>query len=101
MAFYMITYGLFEIREAYVGRTEEEAIQQARGMIDQWPEYADMDDEELLGLLHEDRCEFDLVQIQSDWKGGNLSLASMIDLYDTCMLPARQYLSSSHNAERE
>ncbi len=55
------------------------------------PEYADMDDDELLGWLHEDQCEFDLVQIQSEWTGGDLSLESMIKLYDTCKVPAWRY----------
>ena len=93
MAFYMITYGPFEITEAYVGQTEEKAIQQARGMIDQWPEYADMNDEEILDMLRRDeQCEFDLVQIRADWQGYDLPLEVMIQLYDNHKIPARYYL---------
>ena len=92
MAFYMITYGLFEITEAYVGRTEKEAIQQARSLIDRWHEYADLDDDGLLNLLHQEDCEFDLVQIQSEWDGCDLSLPEMIQLYDSHKVPVRSYL---------
>ncbi|WP_155158323.1 hypothetical protein [Sansalvadorimonas verongulae] len=52
--------------EAYVGQAEQETVVSARGLIDQWPEYVDMDDEEIIEMLCEDEvCEFDMVQIQA------------------------------------
>ncbi|MTI12174.1 hypothetical protein [Sansalvadorimonas verongulae] len=92
MAFYMITYGRSEITEAYVGQTEQDTVANARGLIDKWPEYTGMDDREIVDMLREDEmCEFDMVQIQAEWKGSELPLKVMVELYDNQKVPARIY----------
>ncbi|MTI15215.1 hypothetical protein [Sansalvadorimonas verongulae] len=98
MAFYMITYGLYQITDAYIGLSEEETIQSARPLIDQWPEYADMEDEGILDWLRADQCEFDMVQIRSQWPGEGISLDEMIQLYDNNSVPARTYLKDNHTS---
>jgi hypothetical protein len=82
MSFYMITDGLTEIEMIYIGRTAEEAIANARPLIDQWHEYASMTDEEVREIAEADDCEFDLVEIDAPWPGENWDMAEMVALYE-------------------
>jgi len=83
MSFYMITYGLTQIEELYIGRTEEEAVANARGLIDQWPEYAAISDDEIIELAKADELEFDLIKIHSLWPGENLDYKQLINIYES------------------
>jgi hypothetical protein len=82
MSFYMITYGLTQIDELYIGRTNEEAVASARGLIDQWPEYAAMSDEEIIELAKADELEFDLIEIHASWPGENLDHQQLVNIYE-------------------
>jgi len=83
MSFYMITYGLTQIEELYIGRTEEEAVANARRLIDQWPEYAAISDDEIIELAKADELEFDLIKIHSLWPGENLDYKQLINIYES------------------
>ncbi|GLR65048.1 hypothetical protein [Marinospirillum insulare] len=80
--FYMITWGDPQIEEAYVGTSPQDAIQKARPLIDQWPEYKVLETEEMLEMLLEESCEFDIVKIKNKWLGYDLPIEKMIDLYE-------------------
>lgn len=82
MPFYMITEGRTEIEELFIGRTKEEVVRKARHMIDQFPEYQPMNDEERLELLESDVVDFDLVEIKADWPGGHFNREQLIALYN-------------------
>nr|WP_059391538.1 hypothetical protein [Pseudomonas toyotomiensis] len=82
MTFYMITYGMTQIEELYVGGTAEEVVANARELIDQWPEYAALSDEELVELAVSDNLEFDLVKIHAPWPSENSSREQLISLYE-------------------
>ncbi|KAA0982673.1 hypothetical protein FQ192_31235 [Pseudomonas sp. ANT_J12] len=83
MPFYMITFGLTQIDELYIGRTNEETVASARGLIDQWPEYAAMSDEEIIELAKADELEFDLIEIHDTWPGENLDHQQLVDIYES------------------
>jgi hypothetical protein len=82
MSFFMITYGLTQIEEIYIGRTGGDAVSIARELIDQWPEYALMSDEEIRELALSDELEFDLIEIHAQWPGDNLNLQQLSDIYE-------------------
>lgn len=82
MTFYMVTYGMTQVEEIYVGETAEEAVANARELIDQWPEYAALSDEEIVDLATSDNLEFDLVKIHAPWPGENSSREQLIKLYE-------------------
>ena len=93
MSYYMITYGSTQISEAYVGETQDDVVSRARGLINQWPEYADCTNDEILKILLDDDAEFDMVQIQKNFQGYDLSLEEMISLYNSSFLPPHRYSS--------
>jgi hypothetical protein len=89
----MITYGATKINEAYIGETQADVVERSRELINQWPEYADCTDEEMIETLLDDEAEFDMVQIQGDFQGYNLSLKEMISLYESSSFPPHIYAS--------
>lgn len=89
--YYMITWGLTQVEEAYVGTDPEDVIERARPLINKWPEYKHLETEELLELLLSDECEFDMVQIQCEWQGYELSKDVISDLYENHSLPPKLY----------
>lgn len=82
MSFYMITYGLTQIEELYIGRTEDEVVASARNFIDQWPEYALMPNEDIIESAKAEELEFDLVEIHAPWPGENPTLKHLINIYE-------------------
>lgn len=82
MSFYMITYGHTQIEELYIGETEDAAVSNARGLIDQWPEYAALTDEEIIELAKNGDAEFDLVEIHAAWPSANHSQEQLIAIYE-------------------
>ncbi|OYQ08343.1 hypothetical protein [Pseudomonas mandelii] len=82
MSFYMITYGHTQIEELYIGETEDAAVSNARGLIDQWPEYAALTDKEIIELAKNGDAEFDLVEIHAAWPGTNHSQEQLIAIYE-------------------
>ena len=82
MSFFMITYGSTQVEELYIGRTDEEAVTRARELIDQWPEYAEMSDNEILILAKSEDLEFDLVEIDAPWPGENLEHQQLVNIYE-------------------
>lgn len=82
MSFFMITYGSTQIEDLFIGRTDGEAVVNARGFINQWPEYAAMSDEEVLELAKADELEFDLVEIHAPWPGERLDQHQLVSIYE-------------------
>lgn len=82
MSFFMITYGSTQIEDLYIGRTGEEAVGRARELIDQWPEYAAMSDEDVLELAKAEELEFDLVEIHAPWPGESLDHFQLVNIYE-------------------
>jgi len=89
----MITYGSTKISEAYVGETQNDVVARARSLINQWPEYANCTDEEIIEILLDDEAEFDMVQIQKNFQSHDLSLEEMVSLYNSSSLPPHMYSS--------
>lgn len=81
MAFYIITYGGCQIEEIYAGETELTVVQAARGLINKWPEYRYMEDEEIAELAKANRTEFDLRPIPEEFTG-NYSREELIRIYE-------------------
>jgi hypothetical protein len=77
----MITYGYPEIQEAFIGETKNEVIENASGLIDRWPEYAEMENDEIIYMAENEVCEFDLVEIKGEWPGVKTSLPQLKELY--------------------
>lgn len=63
MSFFLITYGMFQIEEIYIGKTPLEALNNAKELISSWPEYNYLPADELIELAEDDNLEFDLVEI--------------------------------------
>ncbi|ETD37981.1 hypothetical protein [Pseudomonas chlororaphis] len=82
MSFYMVTYGATQIEELYIGLTEEDVVTSARVLIDQWPEYAALSNEEVIEMARSGEVEFDLVEIHAPWPGENASHHHLIGLYE-------------------
>lgn len=82
MSFYMITYGHTQIEELYIGEIEEAAVSNARDLIDQWPEYAALTNEEIIELAKNGDAEFDLVEIHAAWPDTNHSQEQLIAIYE-------------------
>ncbi|MGQ7857815.1 hypothetical protein ACUN0G_00565 [Pseudomonas sp. 32A] len=82
MSFYMITYGMTQIEELFVGETEENAVANARELIDQWPEYAELSDQEVVDLAKSGQMEFDLVEIHAPWPIDDANRSHLIALYE-------------------
>lgn len=81
MTFYIIIYGCYQIEEIYAGETELAVVQAARGLIDKWPEYRYMEDEEIAELAKAGRTEFDLVEIPEEFTG-NYNREELIQIYN-------------------
>jgi hypothetical protein len=82
MSFYMITYGMTQIEELFVGETEENAVANARELIDKWPEYAELSDEKIVELVKSGQMEFDLVEIHAPWPIDGTNRRHLIALYE-------------------
>ena len=82
MSFYMITYGMTQIEEIFVGETEENTVANARELIDQWPEYVVLSDEEIVELAKSEQMEFDLVEINAPWPIDTTDRSHLIALYE-------------------
>ncbi|AZF03105.1 hypothetical protein [Pseudomonas sp. R5-89-07] len=82
MSFYMITYGTAQIEELFIGETEESTVANARELIDQWPEYAELSDEEIVELAKSEQTEFDLLEIHAPWPVDGTSRSHLIALYE-------------------
>lgn len=82
MSFYMITYGYTQIEKLYIGKTQEEVISNARELINEWPEYVILSDEEIIEMATSDQCEFDLVKINDKWPSTNCNHKYLAALYN-------------------
>jgi len=84
MKFYMITYGFHSIEEIYVGKTRLKAIANARELINCWPQYAGLSDEEILEELKENdfSLEFELVNIPEAMPEPGTPLIDLIAIYN-------------------
>jgi hypothetical protein len=82
MSFYMITYGTTQIEEIFIGETEENTVANARELIDQWPEYAELSDEEIVELAKSEQTEFDLLEIHAPWPIDATNRSHLIALYE-------------------
>lgn len=83
MHYYMITYGRVQVEEIFFGETKMCVIKKARTMIDSWPEYAGVENEEILELAEEDELEFDLVKIKGNLPLETVSKEELIDIYQS------------------
>ncbi|MBK5538459.1 hypothetical protein JFV28_17995 [Pseudomonas sp. TH05] len=82
MSFYMITYGMTQIEDLFIGETKENTVANARELIDQWPEYAELSDEEIVELAKSEQTEFDLVEINAPWPIDGTNRSHLIALYE-------------------
>lgn len=82
MSFYMITYGFSQVEKIYIAETQEEVVAQARELINGWPEYAVLPDDEIIEMATSDQCEFDLVKINAKWPGQDCNRKYLLDLYE-------------------
>lgn len=81
MPFYIITYGSSQIEDIYAGPTEIAVVQTARKLIDRWPEYRCMEDQEISELAQAGETEFDLVKIPESFTD-NYSREELIRIYN-------------------
>ncbi len=81
MSFYIVSNGASRIEDIFAGKTPEDVVQAARSMINQWPEYIDIDDDEIIELAEAGDIEFDLVEIPEDFPE-NASKEALINLYN-------------------
>lgn len=82
MAFFMTSYGLHKIEKAFVGKTKEDVVKQARQAINQFPEYRELSAAELVDFMVYDRCEFDMVRVDAEWPGYDAALSTLSALYE-------------------
>lgn len=82
MPFYIITEGETQVEQIFAGRTKEEAVQNARVMINCWPEYEELEDDEIIEAAEQGRMEFDLVEIKEDWPGSDCPKRQLIEIYE-------------------
>lgn len=80
--FYMITEGPYQIDHVFIGRTKNEVVTKARAMIDRWPEYEEMTNDEIIEELEQDEAEFDMVKIDAMWPGDDFDRDYVIALYN-------------------
>lgn len=83
MHYYMITEGLNSIEEIFLGETKEDVVKKARSMINQWPEYIEMDIEDIIEAAEEGEMEFDLVKIEGELPKAELSKNELIEIYQS------------------
>lgn len=83
MHYYMITEGLTQVEEIFFGETKEEVVDKARKLINQWPEYAACENEEIIELAEAGKTEFDLVKIKGPLPTLNTSKEELISIYET------------------
>lgn len=82
MSFYMITYGQTQVEKFYIGKTQGEVVKNARELIDQWWEYSDLTDDEIIEMAESDQFEFDLVEINAEWSSHKNNEKYLIALYE-------------------
>ena len=82
MSFYIITDGITQIEHIFIGRTEEEVVNSARNLINQWHEYESLQDDEIIKLAKSGDTEFDLVEINSPWPGDSCTEEELIAIYE-------------------
>lgn len=85
MSIFIITDGITTIESIYAGQSPDEAVNNGRELIDGWPEYAAMDNEEIIELALAEDTEFDLVEINEPWPNKPLDREDMIKLYEEHM----------------
>ena len=64
MHHYIITYGITQLEEIFFGETKENVVENARHLINQWPEYKELENQEIIELSEAGNMEFDLVKIK-------------------------------------
>lgn len=67
MSFYIFSYGLTQIEDIFAGKTKCDAVRAARDLIDKWPEYRALEDEEIAEGAENGDLEFDLVEIPEEF----------------------------------
>lgn len=82
MAYYLITEGTVKIDHIYAGQTKDGVVEKARSMIDRWPEYEAMDNDEIIYLAENETAEFDLVKIPEAWPGPSATKDELIAAYE-------------------
>ncbi|MCV6612226.1 MAG: hypothetical protein OIF55_15755 [Amphritea sp.] len=83
MHYYMITEGLTQIDEIFFGETKNDVVEKARSLINQWPEYAALENEEIIEYAEEGRTEFDLVEIVGSIPKPETSKKELISIYQS------------------
>ncbi len=78
----MVALADTQLKEAYVGESAQEVIQKARPLINKWPDYSHMNDEEILNILLAEDAEFELLKIEKPWQGDDLNISQATDLYN-------------------
>lgn len=80
---YMISEGICEIENIFFGKTKEEVIEKARAMTNQWPEYVELEDKDIIESAEAGRMEFDLVRIRGSLPSPEISKQALIAIYDS------------------
>jgi hypothetical protein len=78
----MITYCQIQVEEFYIGITKKIVVKKARTLINQWHEYLDYSDNEIIKMAKQEQCEFDLVKINADWSSHKNNKKFIIALYE-------------------
>ncbi len=82
MSFFIITYGGVDVEEIFCGITKEAVVEAARSMIDCWPEYRELEPEEIIDLVeNEEILEFDLVEIPESFPD-DVSFKNLRKIYE-------------------
>lgn len=72
-----------QVEEIYFGQTKEQVIESARQLIVQWPEYAELTDQEIIELIDAGRIfEFDLVEIEEEFPQHLITKKELIEIYE-------------------
>jgi hypothetical protein len=82
MHHYIITYGITQLEEIFFGETKENVVENARHLINQWPEYKELENQEIIELSEAGNMEFDLVKIKGSLPAPNTSKEKLIATYE-------------------
>ncbi|WP_444910217.1 hypothetical protein [Microbulbifer sp. TRSA005] len=83
MSYFVMTEGIYKIDEIFFGATKDELVEKARDMIDQWPEYIEMETDEIIEMAEAGNAEFDLVEMSGPMPSQDISKAELISLYES------------------
>lgn len=83
MSYYMITEGLTQIDEIFFGETKDDVVEKARSLINKWPEYAALENEEIIEYAEAGTTEFDLVKIIGEIPKPEVSKKELISIYES------------------